>query len=351
MPSTRDPSEYVRSAVRAMRGYTPGEQRAGCLKLNTNESPWPPSPRVAEAVAHEVDRLPVYPDPLATPLLEAASRRYGVPPECIIAGNGSDDCLTMLFRAHLEPGDAVACPSPTYGLYGTLAEIQGAELRPVPYRSDWGLPDLAVVGARLTLVVQPNNPSGTIAPSDVVRALAERTDGVVVVDEAYVDFAGDGASLLPYLAEHPNLVVLRSFSKSFGLAGVRLGLLFAHPSLVTEYRKVKDSYNVDRLALRAGVAALDDVAHHAEMVRRVTSERARLGRMLTDRYGWSFPEPRANFLLCRVGPSAEHVYRALADRDILVRFWPKPELREHLRITVGRPADSDRLVAALDVII
>lgn len=334
-----------------MRGYTPGEQRSGCLKLNTNESPWPPSPRVAEAVTREVDRLRIYPDPLATPLLDAAARRYGVDAACIVAGNGSDDCLTMLFRAHLEAGDTVACPSPTYGLYGTLAEIQGAELRPVPYRDGWGLPDLAVVGARLTLVVQPNNPSGTIAPPDAVRALADRTDGVLVVDEAYVDFAGEGASLLPYLTEHPNLVVLRSFSKSFGLAGVRLGLLFAHPSLAAEYRKVKDSYNVDRLAVRAGVAALDDTAHHAEMVRRVVTERARLAELLTGRFGWTFPEPRANFLLCEVGPSAERVYRALADRDILVRWWPTQELREHLRITVGRPTDTDRLVAALDAIV
>jgi len=331
-----------------MRGYTPGEQRPGCLKLNTNESPWPPSPRVADAIAAELPRLPIYPDPRATPLLCAARARYGVPEDHILAGNGSDDCLTMLFRAHLEPGDVVACPAPTYGLYSTLAAIQGARIETIPYGEGWALPDLATVGARLNLVVQPNNPSGTIAPPDEVRALADRTAGVVVVDEAYVDFAGEGASLLPWLSEHPNLVVLRSFSKSFGLAGVRLGLLFAHPALITEYAKVKDSYTVDRLALRAGVAALEDTAHHAEMVDRVVTERGRLRRRLEDRFGWTCPEPRANFLLCHVGPEAEAVYRALAERDILVRWWPKPELREHLRISIGRPADSDRLVAALE---
>ena len=346
-----DPLRYVRPAVREMRGYTPGEQRTGCLKLNTNESPWPPSPAVVEAVTGELERLPVYPDALARPLLQEAAERYGVPEASILAGNGSDDCLTMLFRAHLETGDRVACPAPTYGLYGTLAAIQGARLERVPYLDDWSLPDLAATGARLTLVAQPNNPSGTLAPPAEIRALAARTEGVVVVDEAYVDFAGAGASLLSALDAHPNLVVLRSFSKSFGLAGVRLGLLFAHPALVAEYRKVKDSYNVDRLAMRAGVAALRDTAHHAEMVRRVVDERARLGGLLRDRFGWTFPEPRANFVLCRVGADAERVYRALAARDILVRWWEAPELREHLRISVGRPGDTDRLMAVLNDVV
>ncbi len=346
-----DPTAYVRPAIREMRGYTPGEQRPGCLKLNTNESPWPPSPRVAEAIARELDQLPVYPDPLAAPLLKAASERYGISQASILAGNGSDDCLTVLFRTHLEPGDTVACPAPTYGLYRTLAAIQGARLQEVPYADGWRLPDLAATGARLTLVAQPNSPSGTLVPPEELCALAERTDGVVVVDEAYVDFAGPGASLLPALGEHPNLVVLRTFSKSYGLAGVRLGLLFAHPALVAEYRKVKDSYNVDRLALRAGEAALRDTEHHAEMVRRVVDERRRLGALLQDRFGWSFPEPRANFLLCRVGPAAERIYRALADQDILVRWFDTRDLREMLRITVGRPRDTDRLVAALSAIV
>ncbi len=339
--------DLVRGSIRALRGYTPGEQRTGCLKLNTNECPWPPSPRVAEAVADEISRLPLYPDPLATPLREAAAARYGVDPEGVLPGNGSDDCLTILFRTHLDPGDAVACAAPTYGLYRTLAGLQGARLVSAPYGLDWRLPDLAGLGARLTLVAHPNNPSGTAAPVEEIRALADRCDGVVVVDEAYVDFAAEGTSLLPHLDAHPNLVVLRTFSKSFGLAGVRLGLMFASPALVSEYRKVKDSYNVDRLAIRAGMAALRDVDWHREMVGRVVAERARMESLLTS-FGWTWPRSEANFLLCRAGLDAERIHRELARRDILVRWWSDDALREHLRVTVGRPEDTDRLVRALN---
>lgn len=341
----------VRAAVRAMRGYTPGEQRIDCVKLNTNESAWPPSPRVRAALAAIADdALRLYPDPRAQRLREAAAEVFGVPPACIMAGNGSDDCLTVLFRTLLEPGERVACPWPTYGLYDELAAIQGAAIEHVDWARDWRLPAvLPRLAAKLIILANPNNPSGTVVPPEELRRLADAHDGILAVDEAYVDFC-PGASVLPWLDRHPNLVVLRSFSKSYALAGARLGLMFAAPALIEQFAKVKDSYNVNRLTQEIGLAALADREHHRDLVRRTLAERARLERELAA-FGWSWPASGANFLLCRVGPRAGELYRALKERGILVRWWDAPLLAEHLRISVGTPEQSDRLLAALRALV
>jgi histidinol-phosphate aminotransferase len=228
-PAPPAPVALIRPEIRSMRGYTPGEQIGGAVKLNTNECAFAPSPRVREVLARVADdSLRLYPDPVSRRLRETAAALYGVDPDQVLAGNGSDDCLTILYRAFLTPGDEVRVPWPTYGLYDTLATLQGARLARVPYREadgQWQLPDaLAEGSAKLTLVANPNNPSATLAPVAQLRRLCERAPGMVVVDEAYVDFAlgaGQAASMIPFLDEHPNLVVLRTFSKSYSLAGPR----------------------------------------------------------------------------------------------------------------------------------
>jgi len=346
------PSDLVRDDVRRMRGYTPGEQVNDAVKLNTNESAFPPSPAVLARLARFAEaELRLYPDPQATALREAAAGVYGVSPEEVVAGNGSDDCLTVLYRSHCRPGDRVACPWPTYGLYDTLATLQGTELVRVPYRDtgpagSWSLPDeLSEVDARLVLVANPNNPSGTLAPTDTLRRLADAIDGILVVDEAYHDFAsGDG--LLPHLQDHPNLVVLRTCSKSYGLAGARLGLLFAHPTLCAEYRKVKDSYNVNAVTQALGIVALEDQAHLRTLVGDTLAGRERLASAFAE-LGWTWAPSQANFLLCDVGPEAGTLYRTLKDRGILVRWWDNDQMRDRLRISVGTPEQNERLVAAL----
>jgi histidinol-phosphate aminotransferase len=355
--SASDVLRHVRPDIRALAGYTTGEQQPGFTKLNTNECAYPPSAavrRVLAAVSNESLRL--YPDPVSRYLRDVAAARYRTPADGIIAGNGSDDCLTILYRTFLRPGDRVACPSPSYGLYDTLAALQGAPLVRVNYQRDagassWGLPldGLAGAGARLVVVANPNNPSSTLAPVGELRALADRLDGILVVDEAYVDFAlptNADASVLPHLAQHPNLVVLRTFSKSYSLAGARLGLLFAAPALVAEMNKVKDSYNVSAITQAIGAAALEDHAYHTEMVSRTVLERARLEREL-GAFGWSWPEARGNFLLCHVGPRARAMFEVLRHEKILVRYWDTPELRESIRITVGTRDQNDALLAVL----
>jgi histidinol-phosphate aminotransferase len=301
--------------------------------------------------AAAADALRLYPDPRARALREAAAARYGCTPDQVLAGNGSDDCLTVLYRAFLSPGDSVACPWPTYGLYDDLATLQGIRIQHADFLIQpgaWTLPsNLARLGAKLVLVANPNNPSATLTPADELRRLADMLDGILVVDEAYVDFAPAGSSLLPYLDQHPNLVVLRTFSKSYSLAGARLGLLFGQPALVAQLMKVKDSYNVNFLTQAVGVAALNDVNHHRTLVRDTLAERARLEAGLAQR-GWTWPASAANFLLCEVGERAGHIYQALKAEGILVRYWDRPLLRSKLRITVGRPEHTDRLLALLD---
>lgn len=349
-----DPTKHVRADVRALIGYSTGEQRPGFLKLNTNECAYPPSPRVREALVAIADEsLRLYPDPTSRRLRELSATRFGVRPDQIIAGNGSDDCLTIAYRTFLAHGDNVCCPWPTYGLYDTLAAIQGANIFHVGYRRGrerWDLPaELGTTGARLTLVSNPNNPSSTLTPVSELRRLATEIDGILIVDEAYVDFAlgADAqASILPHLDAHPNLIVLRTFSKSYSLAGARLGLMFAAEPLVAQMNKVKDSYNVNVVTQALGIAALGDPDHHAHVIGCTLTEKARLEREL-GALGWTWPAAWGNFLLCEVGDRAREVLEGLRARQILLRHWDTPELRSSLRVTIGREDENTALLEAL----
>jgi len=341
---------WIRASVRAVPPYVPGEQPAAgrrVIKLNTNENPYPPSPAVLGALHDAVDdRVRLYPDPEAVALRTEASRLYDLPVDHVMAGNGSDELLALLLRAVVDPGDHVAFPVPTYSLYETLVAVQGGVCDTVAWPADWSLP--AAIGARdakLTFLCNPNSPSGTLVPLEEIDALAARLSGVLVVDEAYVDFARESA--MPLVGRHPNVVVLRTFSKSFSLAGLRVGLAFGHPDLLAGLRTVKDSYNLDRLALVAAEAALDDLDHMRANVARVRTTRTRLAKALAD-LGFSVLPSEANFVLARrPGSDLAPLARALAARDILVRHFPTTEVRDALRITVGTDEEIDMLLAAL----
>jgi histidinol-phosphate aminotransferase len=321
------------------------------IKLNTNENPYPPSPRVLEALARAVDAsVRLYPDPEATGLRTRAARLYGVKPEQILAGNGSDELLALLVRATLDPGERVAFPVPTYSYYETLVAVQGGEAVRVPFPADFTLPPgLADARARLTLLCNPNSPSGTLVPPAEVEALARAVSGVLVIDEAYVDFAH--ASALEFVGRLDNVVVLRTLSKSFSLAGLRVGLAIGHPALLAGLRTVKDAYNLNRLSQLAAEAALDDVATMERNVERIKVTRATLTTGLT-RLGFEVLPSEANFVLARrrgvpLGPVA----RDLAARDILVRHFEVVGLSDALRITVGTDAEIEALLAALAAVL
>ena len=341
-----------RSSIDRMAPYTPGEQpRAGerLIKLNTNENPYPPSPKVRRAVQTSArDSLRLYPAPRADRFVAAAARAYRLPSAMILAGNGSDELLAMLFRAALGRGDKVAYPVPTYSLYDTLAEVQEARVARIAFDAGFALPlgQLARARARLTIVCNPNSPSGSFTPVAKLAALAHALDGrLLVIDEAYVDFAADHA--LRILRRHPNLVILRTLSKSFSLAGMRLGLCFAHPRVIEALLKVKDSYNLSRISLAAGAAALDDLAWMRRNVERVKSTRAHAIARLC-RLGFEVAPSESNFVLARMpGRDLGPIARALRKSGILVRHFATPMLRDALRISIGTPREMRALYRAL----
>ena len=342
------PSHFLPHVDR-MAGYAPGEQPrdGGFLKLNTNENPYPPSPRVAGAIGQALDgRLRLYPDPVGSAFRKVAAELHGVEPAMILAGNGSDDLLTILTRAFAGPGDVVAFPTPSYILYKTLAEIQDARPVEVPFGPDWSLdPEgFARPRPRIAFIANPNSPSGTVLGNDRLAVIASALDCPLVVDEAYVNFAEDDAVGL--VASHPNVIVLRTLSKGYSLAGLRLGYLIARPEVVEGLIKVKDSYNCDTLSLIGGAAALEDRAYLAETRGKILRTRARLVEAMRGMH-YQVPETRANFAWCTGGPPARETYEALKERRVLVRLMRYPGHPDGLRVTVGTDGEIDSFLAAL----
>lgn len=344
-------SRFVRPHILRMRGYVPGEQPQGgkFIKLNTNENPYPPSPAVARAVQAVLERgLQRYPDPLATAFRQRAADLLGVEPDWILCGNGSDELLTIVTRALLSEGDRLRLPFPSYILYHTLAEIQGAAAEEVRFAPDWSLPaEFGAAADRLRLVFlpNPNSPSGTVVPIEAVRDLARRLPCPLVVDEAYVDFAA--SSCLELVRECDNVIVTRSLSKSYALAGLRFGYLVARPELVRELIKVKDSYNCDALSIAAATAALDDQAWLARTRAAIIATRERMMAELR-RLGCGVVESQANFVWAtHASRPAKPLYEGLKAQGVLVRYMDYPGWGDGLRISVGTDAQVDTCLGLL----
>ncbi len=340
---------YFRPEIDAMSGYTPGEQPkvANLIKLNTNENPYPPSPRVREALqAADYARLRLYPDPAADALRDAVAAEFKVARENVIAGNGSDDILTMAFRAFTSPSKPVACPDPTYSLYPELAKMQGAPviriaLDPV----DFSLPaDLLARAAKANLLViaRPNAPTGNSFDRKLMEKFCREFDGVVMFDEAYADFAEDDC--MEFARRFDNVLVSRTFSKSYSLAGLRLGFAVGAAPLIAGLMKLKDSYNLDRLTQALGLAAFLDRPYLRDCCARVKATRKRLAEKLTG-LGFEVVPSQTNFLF--VAPpdgDGEGLFRKLREQAILVRYFPGPVTGRFVRITIGTPAETDRLL-------
>lgn len=349
MPSTAP--EFIRPAIRAMQGYQPGEQPQGqqqVIKLNTNENPYPPSPKVFEAIQSVLtgDRLRKYPDPLGWQFRRTAGEVLGVSPECIVIGNGSDEILSMVVRAIVPEGGVIVAPTPSYILYQTLAQIQGARFHELPFEKDWSLDARKLAGiGHLTLIPNPNSPTGTFIQP---KLLAEWPTPLLL-DEAYAEFASDhGVSLV---ANHPHLLVSRTFSKAYSLAGIRFGFAVAHPSVAEQLYKVKDSYNCDVLALAAATAAISDQAYLAETRAKILSTRARLEKELV-KLGFKVIPSQANFVWCQHAAKSEKaIYEQLKTDNILIRYFHYPQFGTGLRISVGTDAEIDRLLAVLRTIL
>jgi len=344
---------YFRENVEKTEGYVPGFQPSSpsVIKLNTNENPYPPSPGVVAAIAAvQPEQLRRYPDPLGNKFRQAAAELHGVDQENIICVNGGDELLSMAIRAFCDSKRSLAYPVPTYTLYPVLAKLDDCPELEIPYDDEFNLPArLAKTGAALTIVCNPNAPSGTLTPVEELASLADELKGrgVLLIDEAYVDFAP--RSCVGLVKNLGNVVILRTLSKGYSLAGLRFGYGIAHKDIIDGLLKVKDSYNADAIAIEAATAAIKDQAYFRANVEKIVAERTRLTSMLRG-MGMAVLDSHANFVLAEVrGATARIVYDQLAAQGIYVRYFHG--LGERLRISVGTREQNDRLVAALEQIL
>ena len=345
---------YLRNNIERMAGYSPGYQpkESGFIKLNTNENPYPPSRRVIEAVCKACGSdLRKYPPPLADAFREQAARMFDVRAENILCGFGSDDLLRMAVMAFCGEGEVVAFPYPSYSLFEVLARMQNARAAIVDFPEDFSLPKgLARKDARLVIVPNPNAPSGTLVPKADMEALARTVKGVLLIDEAYVDFSE--WNCMELAARYRNVLVTRTLSKSYALAGLRFGYAVAQQELIEGMTKVKDSYNVSGPAIAGATAAIADQDWLGRNVERIKATRAALIRGLEQLGCFCWPS-QSNFVLTRIPEShdAEQVYEELFRRKILVRYFKASRLDDCLRITVGTDHEIDALLVALGEIL
>jgi histidinol-phosphate aminotransferase len=347
-------SELVRGHLRRLEAYTPGVQPSGSgwIKLNTNELPYPPPDCVKEAIIGELNRLPRYPNPRSEPLRQALAEFHQLNVNQVIIGNGSDDILNLLSRAFGGPERQTVDTFPSYSLYPVLTAIAGGNLRSIPFEADFQLPVAALLESKadLLFLTCPNAPTGIRFPLEELARIAESMEGLLVIDEAYVEFAESSA--LPLLAKYENVVLTRTFSKAYGLAGLRVGYALAAPAVISVLDRIRDSYNVNRLSQAGALAALGTPETYRGFVEQVkkTREWTRSG---LEELGWSVCHSEANFLFVapvnaagQSGPEvASDLFKHLESHKILVRYFPRhPLTASHLRISIGTETEMEQLL-------
>ena len=337
--------------------YVPGEQPLDrrYLKLNTNESPYPPSDGVLAAVNEEGGRLNLYSDPDARALRSKLAQSFGVTPDRVIVSNGSDEVLNFAFMAFASDKTPLVFPDITYGFYPVFAELNRLPYTEIPVKDDLSIDpaDYIGKGKKTVVVANPNAPTGLFLPlSEIEKIVSGNPDGVVIVDEAYVDFGGETA--IPLTAKYDNLLVVGTYSKSRSMAGARLGFGIGTPDLIRDLNTIRNStnpYNVNRMTLAAGVAALEDDAYYRANCKKIEDARDRTAAKL-ESLGFTVIPSKANFLFAKSPAiSGEALYLALKERGILIRHFNKPRIADYNRITVGTKEQMETLVAAIETIL
>lgn len=357
---------YERSNIQKLAAYTPGEQpdQSSVIKLNTNENPYPPGEAVMKAIASvAAEQLRKYPPPLAMGFRKVAAQVHGIHPAQVLATNGGDELLRLAITVFCEPGlgqgrGGLGVAEPSYSLYPVLASIQDTPVTRVPLREDFSLPAdfaarLNAAGCTLAMIVNPHAPSGRLEPLETLQAIAREFKGVLLVDEAYVDFAPHDA--LPLIREQglSNVLLLRSFSKGYSLAGLRFGYGMGHADLIAALDKARDSYNTDILSQAAATASLQHRDEARKTWQAVIQQRNWLTKELAGR-GFVVLPSDTNFVLATPpasAPAAASLYQSLKDRGIFVRYFDQDRLRDKLRITLGTPDQNKALINALDALL
>ena len=350
---------YERDNIRAMEGYAYGEQPTNgeVVKLNTNENPYPPTPLIKSTLKNfDIDLLRRYPDPTADALRQLVASRLDVTADNVLVTNGGDEGLRLAVTTLVNPEGVLGMVDPSYSLYPVLANIQGCRVESLRLENNWTLPEgfsaqMNASGAQLTCLVNPHAPSGVLCPHDALREVAEALKGVLLIDEAYVDFVDPelGYSAIPLVREFDNVLVLRTLSKGYSLAGLRLGFLIGNDALIEPMAtKTRDSYNIDTITQSVALVALDEAAHARANCAKVRAERGRVRDELC-KSGFVVPEAQANFLLAEVpvSASASTLFGSLREAQILVRYFNSPPLDRCLRITIGTRSENDQFLNAV----
>lgn len=350
-------SRFFSGRLAGLTPYTPGEQPRGMqyIKLNTNESPFPPAPGVVEALNREaVSHLNLYSDPTARALEDAIAAYYGVPPEQVIAGNGSDEILAFSFQAFCDDATGVCFADITYGFYEVYAQLYDINALQIPLTNTLEVDPEAYYGVGRTIfLANPNAPTGIALPRAQVEEIIRRNpENLVIVDEAYVDFGGE--SVIPLIEQYDNLLVIMTFSKARNLAGARIGFAVGQPDLIRDLRTVKYSfnpYNLNRLSILAGTAAMEDKRYFETCTRTIQETREWTTQALRAR-GFTLTDSRANFLFAKPGRlSGQAYYAQLKAMGILVRHFSAPRIDGYVRITVGSREEMQALLDATDKIL
>ena len=342
-------SQYFSDRYASLTPYTPGEQPKDMqyVKLNTNESPFPPSPGVARAVAEQCGKLQLYSDPESTVLRTALAEVYGVRPDQVIVTNGSDEVLNFAFMAF---ADRLLFPDITYGFYPVFAQLNGIPYEEVPLKEDFSIDYKDYVNQSKTIVIaNPNAPTGlSLSLDQIEEIVASNPDHVVIIDEAYVDFGGETA--IPLVEKYDNLLVTQTFSKSRSMAGARLGFGIGSEALIADLNTIRYStnpYNVNRMTEFAGAAALAENDYYMENCRTIMDNREWTAREL-EALGFEVLPSKANFLFAKSDQiGGEDLYLALKGRGILVRHFTKDRIRDYNRITIGTRDQMQTLIAAI----
>jgi len=350
-------SKFLSRRFESLVPYVPGEQPTDMqyIKLNTNEAPFPPSPKVFESLGgRETGRLNLYPDPEGKALRKKIAGLHGVRPENVFLANGSDELLAFAFMAFCDQERPVVFPDISYGFYPVYAELYGVPYTQIPLRQDFSINTSDYVGLNQNIVLaNPNAPTGlVISLGEIERMLQTNPGHVVLIDEAYIDFGGE--TCIPLTEKYDNLLVVQTYSKSRFMAGVRLGFAIASEAIIEDLNKIKysiNSYNVNRLTLAAGEAAIDEDAYYKENCRTIVQNREETAKALKE-LGFVMTDSKANFLFAKLpGYNGGELYRRLKNKGILVRHFDKPRISDYLRITIGTTEQMEALISALKCIL
>tara|TARA_B100001248_G_scaffold6889_1_gene4743 strand:- start:3640 stop:4755 length:1116 start_codon:yes stop_codon:yes gene_type:complete len=353
------PQNFLSDPLRQHKPYIPGEQPSSAeriIKLNTNENPYPPSPSAGDKAAEEIKKLNLYPNPRSNQLRKVISSLHQISMEQVIVGNGSDDLLNLCVRGFADSNRSVGMLDPSYSLYEVLASIQGAQLTRIPFASDdFELPLKKVTNcsANLFFLTSPHAPSGRAYQLELLDSVAANFNGILVIDEAYADFAQENA--IPLLAKYPNVIITRTLSKSYSLAGLRVGYAMGNPSVIQVLDRAREVYNLDRIAQAIAQAALEDQKYFKETKQKIIESRIWISDIFAE-WGWRMIPSATNFIFCKPldhsgtggAQIANSLYSFLSTRGILVRYFPQNKLTEsYIRISIGMPEEMSMLVSKI----